>query len=311
VAVAPDRKIIVVTRATRLEELIARLHTREQARFYIQHLGADFRDYEVEHERYHDARRVVVDALRGTWRHQLVDRAYLPNFIFGPHEVVVALGQDGLVANTLKYLDGQPLIGVNPDPERFDGVLLPFRPTDLAAILPGVARDQRQLRTVTMARAALSDGQVLYAVNDLFIGPRSHTSLRYEISVSGDWEAQSSSGLIVSTGLGSTGWLKSIVTGSAAIASGLRGSGPPETYQPMTWDAGRLVFAVREPFPSRTTETTIVCGVVTKFETLKIRSLTPENGVIFSDGIEADYLAFNSGTLAEISVADRQGHLVS
>jgi len=36
----------------------------------------------------------------------------------------------------------------------------------------------------------------------------------------------------------------------------------------------------------------------------------PENGVIFSDGIEADRLEFNSGTEARITVAERQGKLV-
>lgn len=300
-----DRKIIVVTRATRLEELIARLHTREQARFYIEHMNGDFSQYEIEHERYHAARRVVAETLSGGYRHQIIERAFLPNFLFGPQEIVIALGQDGLVANTLKYLDAQPLIGINPDPERNDGVLLPFRAADLASLLPEVALNRRPVRTVTMARAVLSDGQELHAVNDLFIGPRSHTSLRYEIAIGERRETQSSSGLIVSTGLGSTGWLKSIVTGSAAIVSGTA-----DAYQPLPWDAARLLFAVREPFPSRTSQASLVHGAIETSTTLRVRSLTPENGVIFSDGIEADYLAFNSGTLAEISVADRRGHLV-
>ena len=34
-------------------------------------------------------------------------------------DIVVVVGQDGLVANTLKYLQGQPVIAVNPD--RSDG----------------------------------------------------------------------------------------------------------------------------------------------------------------------------------------------
>ncbi|MEI9866324.1 MAG: hypothetical protein WDN00_17560 [Limisphaerales bacterium] len=46
----------------------------------------------------------------------MVDRSFLPNFVFAPEDTVVTLGQDGLVANTLKYLDGQPVVGVNPDP---------------------------------------------------------------------------------------------------------------------------------------------------------------------------------------------------
>lgn len=37
----------------------------------------------------------------------------------------------------------------------------------------------------------------------------------------------------------------------------------------------------------------------------------PENGVVFSDGIEADFLQFNSGTQATIGIARRRGRLVA
>jgi NAD kinase len=77
---------------------------------------------------------------------------------------------------------------------------------------------KRPFKTVTMAKATLANGQLLHAVNDLFIGARSHTSAIYEITAGERKETQSSSGLIVSTGLGSRAWFKSIVTGSLAIA---------------------------------------------------------------------------------------------
>jgi hypothetical protein len=71
-----------------------------------------------------------------------------------------------------------------------------------------------------------------------------------------------------------------------------------------------LQFAVREPFPSKTSQTKLVCGRLTRNAALRLRSLMPENGVIFSDGIEADRLEFNSGTEARITVAERRGKLV-
>src|SRR6266700_6241111 len=70
----------------------------------------------------------------------------LPNFVFGPEDIVVALGQDGLVANTLKYLNGQPLVGVNPDPRRYDGQLLPFRISHLRRVMPEVFARRRAVR---------------------------------------------------------------------------------------------------------------------------------------------------------------------
>jgi hypothetical protein len=247
----------------------------------------------------------------GQWgRYQVIERGFLPNFIFGPSDIVVALGQDGVVANTMKYLDGHPLIGINPDARRYDGILLPFGANDLAALLPEVAAEKRPFKTVTMAKAMLANGQVLHAVNDLFIGARTHTSAVYEIAAGGEREMQSSSGLIVSTGLGSTAWFKSIVTGSLAIA-GAYGSAPkPLPYPALPWEAAELRFAVREPFPSRTSQVTLICGQLGKTEELRIRSLMPENGVIFSDGIEADRLEFNSGAEVRITVAERRGRLI-
>jgi hypothetical protein len=209
----------------------------------------------------------------------------------------------------MKYLDGQPLVGVNPEPARFDGVLLPFQPMDLARILPDVEKDRRQAQSVTMAEAVLSDGQRLLGVNDLFIGPRTHTSARYEIELGDRKESQSSSGIIVSTGLGSSAWMRSIVTGSLAIAAAY-GSDAGNVYRAWSWDKRMLQFAVREPFPSRTSQTSMVFGQVDGNDRLILRSLMPENGVIFSDGIEADFLGFTSGMVASIGVAKRAGTLV-
>ena len=76
------------------------------------------------------------------------------------------------------------------------------------------------------------------------------------------------------------------------------------------WDADYLFFTVREPFPTRTTGTSLVFGQITSELPLILRSQTAENAVIFSDGIEKDFLDFNSGTQAVIGIAERKGVLV-
>src|SRR5262249_22724888 len=224
-----DNKIVLVTRPTRLAELVVRFNTVSQARFYIEHQGADFADYLREDETYHYALQHTQAALGEMGRVQTVDRAFLPNFVFAPDDTVVTLGQDGLVANTLKYLRGQPVVGVNPDPGRWDGKLLPFQARDLAKVIPEVFAHSRRTKSVTMAKASLNNGQAMYAVNDLFIGPKSHSSARYVIRSGEITEIHSSSGVIVSTGLGSSGWLKSLLTGAAAISrsAGSILAGPP------------------------------------------------------------------------------------
>lgn len=307
---ASKPKVVLVTRHTRLTDLAGRFQTRLQAKFYVEHLGADFSDYEREEATYQGAQALVEESVREVGRVQVLDRSYLPRYQFGPDDIVLALGQDGLVANTMKYLTGQPLIGVNPDPGRFDGTLLPFTPPDVRTVIREVLQGGRGRKMITMAQVTLTDGQTLHAVNDLFIGPQTHTSARYEIRLRGRREVQSSSGLIVSTGLGSTAWMKSIVTGSFAVAQSLGGHAPPHPYQPLPWDAPYLQFAVREPFPSVATQATLICGRVERDAPLELRSLMPERGVIFSDGVESDFLEFNSGMQARIQVAERQGQLV-
>lgn len=307
-----ENKLVLVVRETRLEELRARFNTTGQARFYVEQLGGDFGDYEREEAAYHQAVAAARNTLGGLGRLQVVHRRFLPNFIFGDEDVVVAVGQDGLVANTLKYLRGQPLIGVNPDPARYDGQLLPFGTADLGRIVPEVFRGRRPSKTVTMARARLNNGQTLYAVNDLFIGPKSHGSARYLIAHGGRREQQSSSGVIVSTGMGSTGWFTSLITGARGVSAAFAGNaaGGAAGSPRFPWDAGHLCFTVREPFPSKTTTTGLLFGRITPEKPLVLESCMPERGVIFSDGIEADFLEFNSGTKAEISLADLLGRLV-
>ena len=305
-----ERRVVLVTRRTRLDELVERHHTLGQARFVVEHLGADFGDYLAESEAYARGLRIAVQALQAWGRWQMVDRALVPNFMFDASDIVVALGQDGLVANTMKYLRGQPVIGLNPEPARWDGLLLPFAPPDLAALLPEVAAERRPMKAVTMAEARLSDGQVLRAVNDLFIGPRSHTSALYELDWNGHREQQSSSGLIVATGLGSTAWMKSVVTGSMAITAALRPGATAPAYTPLAWDAKQLLFAVREPFPSRSSAAEVVFGQVDARHPLHLRSRMAEHGVIFSDGIEADHLRFTAGLTATIGLAPQQGRLI-
>lgn len=306
-----ENKIIIIKRKTRLEELIVRYNTVAQAKFYIEHLGADFSDYIAEDENY---KRVVNEAFQTLdyiGRVQIVDREYVSNFIFGKEDLVVVIGQDGLVANTLKYLTEQLLIGVNPDPKRWEGVLLPFQVSDLKSIALDVFNKKRKVKEVTMAKASLNDGQVIYGVNDLFIGQKTHVSARYQLQHGKSIEQQSSSGIIISTGLGSTGWLKSVLSGAYSIVNSMsenKKNSPGEVK--IDWSVEHLYYSVREPFPSRNSKANLVFGKVSKTVPLKILSSMPENGVIFSDGVESDFLQFNSGIEATVTVAEKKGHLV-
>jgi len=306
-----DKKIIIVKRTTRLEDMVKRFNTVEQAKFYIKALDGDFEDYVFEDHQYKQSLQKVFVELETLGNIQIIDRDFLANFVFGKEDIVVAVGQDGMVANVLKYLDQQPLIGINPDSRRWDGVLLPFGPEDSNQVVKDVIDDNYHIKAVTMAKVRLNDGQSLYAVNDFFIGHRSHVSFRYSISQASLTEYQSSSGIIISTGLGSTGWMKSVLTGAGCIINKLTGSNYDfASEHKMAWDRDSLTYSVREPFISKNTSATMGFGYIDHNSELSIQSRTAENGVIFSDGIESDFLDFNAGITAIIGIAERKGHLV-
>ena len=295
-------RLVLVTRATPLQEAVARFATRDQARFVMERSRVgSFSPLQSYEERFQAAREAILRAVPADVKVREVDREFLPNYAFGSGDLVATLGPDGLVVNVAKYLAGQPIVAFNPDPSRIDGVLVPF----VAEQAPTIFRRRAfRLRRLTMARVALADGQELHAVNDLFIGQRTHVSARYRLSYAGSAEDQSSSGIVVSTGAGSTGWYRSLVTGAA----GLTDAEVPDYH----WDAEaeELRFTVREPFVSRASSAGLIHGRLTHGETLEIASTMAQGGTIFSDGVEEDFLPFDSGATATVSVAERRVSLV-
>ena len=214
-------------------------------------------------------------------------RPELDRFLFEPDDVVVVLGQDGLVANVAKYLDGQPVIGLNLEP----GVLVHHLPDAAADLLADVAAGRATIEHRTMAAARLDDGQELLALNEVFVGHASHQSARYSLRVGERAERQSSSGLIVATGTGATGWASSI---HRERRSALRLPAPEEAV---------LSFFVREPWPSAATGTELSEGLLARGASLELQC-EMNAGVVFGDGIEADHLTLDWGQRVEVRVAE-------
>jgi NAD kinase len=301
-------KVFVITRKTRLAELVERFNTVGQARFYIEHAGGDFGEYEREDAVYRGAVEATRRALPSDLKAQLLDRGLVPTVLFTEKDLIVTLGQDGVVANTAKYVKGQPIVAVNPDPERFDGILMPFRPVDVGDAVAAVMSGKERVREVTMAEARLQDGQRVLAFNDLFIGASSHVSARYRITVKGKTEFQSSSGILVSTGAGSTGWISSVFNMAGGLAAAMGGARIERIH--MDWEDPRLFFVAREPFVSRHSTADLVTGWIASGEELVVESTMPSGGCVFSDGIEADAVEFNAGAILKVQRSKETARLV-
>ncbi|MEE8391606.1 MAG: hypothetical protein V3S14_12530 [Anaerolineae bacterium] len=287
-------RIVLVTRKTPLELLLEHHGTLAQARFYLRSRGQKILEHEETYERSEVALAQVLNAIPPNQRRVRLDRSDLDRFLFAPDDIVVIVGQDGLVPNTAKYLHGQLAIGINPDADRYDGVLCPHSPAAIAELLDwsklGNGKEYKIERRV-MAVAQREDGQRLLALNEVFIGHRSHQSARYRIQVGGHKERQSSSGVICATGTGSTGWARS-------IAEQRRLDVPlPTPEQP------RLAWFIREPFPSVYTGTKLDFGFVEPGQQLVLHSEMGEGGIIFADGIESDNVEFLDGHTVSIGIA--------
>jgi len=284
-------RAVTVTRPSDYERLLDRHATRDQARFFLESRGQDLDAVHVRHQRQRAAIRQVQAAIPVDWRRARVNRDGIDRFLFGPEDVIIVVGQDGLVANVAKYLNGQIVLGVNPEPDRNAGVLVPLSPDSVAALLPVAGHGDLPTEDRRMVRAVLDDGQEIVALNEIFVGHRSHQSARYRLTVGGRMEPQSSSGIIVTTGTGATGWARSIGRDRGIDLSAL---GPADD---------RLAVFVREAFPGAATGTELSFAVLEGPERAAVRSEMNDGGVIFGDGIEQDYLPFDWGREASLSLA--------
>jgi hypothetical protein len=291
-------RVVIVSRRSELDELLARHGTLGAAGYFLAQRGRDLAAVLGRHEARSAALGAVGAAVPDDWRTGQVDRDDLPRFLFGPEDIVVAVGQDGLVANVAKYLDGQPVIGVDPEPGRNAGVLVRFGAGATGTVLAALAAGRARVARRTMVAARLDDGQELVGLNEVYIGHPSHQSSRYVLSTpDGGRERQSSSGIIVGTGTGATGWCASIAHERAAA---LAVPGPDE--QGLCW-------YVREAWPSPATGVARTAGLLRDPETIELTSES-ERLVAFADGVESDHLVLTWGQRVSVGLADRHLCLV-
>ena len=294
-------RVVLVHRTTEYEELVAHHGTHGQAAFFLSSRGRDIAEVAERHRRTRRALAEVTAAIPLTWRQTQVERGDLDRFLFAPEDVVVVVGQDGLVANVAKYLAGQPVVGIDTDPGRNLGVLVRHRPADAAALLPAVRTSA--MDELTMVEAVADDTQRIVALNEIYLGAAGHQTARYRLGLEGDGgvvEAQASSGVLVGTGTGATGWIRSVWQERGAARAALPLPRPTDD---------RLLWFVREAWPSPATGTSLVAGELAASARLTL-TVESERLIAFGDGMEGDALQLTWGQSVRVGVAGTSLRLV-
>lgn len=293
-------RVVLVHRTTEYEELVARHGTHGQAAFFLASRGRDIAEVAERHHRTRRALADVTSAIPLTWRQSRLERADLDRFLFAPEDVVVVVGQDGLVANVAKYLAGQPVLGIDSDPGRNPGVLVRHRPENTGPLLAAAQSARGTFDELTMVEAVADDTQRLVALNEIYLGAVGHQTARYRLGLEDDGgvvEAQASSGVLIGTGTGATGWIRSVWQERGGR---LRLPSPTEE---------RLLWYVREAWPSPATGTSRVAGELAAAARLHL-TVESERLVAFGDGMETDAVELTWGQTVRVGVCRERLRLV-
>jgi NAD kinase len=300
-------RVVIITRPTEYDQLVISHGHAMAASFALENQGRKLSWYKAQHDRHQASVHTVAKLVPKDLPMCHLKRDNIGTFPFRANDLVIACGPDGLFANIAKYLNGQLVITVDTDPETNDGKLMWHKAQDACERMLTVIGDKPFATAdipLLSAKTERTKGGVL-AVNDLLIGRLDQMSARYALTVGSSTENQSLSGILISTGVGSTGGLSSIANMVKSIA-GTAG----KLSNGMEQEAKEFVYVVREPFVSRDTQASLVFGFLHGSQTLVVESRMATGGVIVSDGMIGDPVLFDAGERVTVSLSSRSVILV-
>lgn len=289
-------RIIIIRRETEFDKIKSVYSTLQNAKFDLDRKGISLSEVENNHYLFLDSLKKIRDSIPIDWKQVTLMRQDISQFLFMPEDIIIAYGQDGLIANISKYLDGQIVIGTRFENDN-QNVLNKFLPKDIEEVLHLILKDKIKIEERTMAEAIVTNGEKIYALNEIFIGHRSHQSAKYVIALNKKKEKQFSSGVIVSTGTGMTGWASSI----------LKSINQTLNINP---EDNNLAYFVRECWPGLNNKVDLVFGKLNN-NNLEITSEMDDGGVIFADGIETDFIKFSWGNKVSIQTSNKKLRLAT
>lgn len=295
-------RIVLVTKRTRLVQLVEQHLTEGAAEFVLNSHGQSIEEYRAEDSAYREALSMLHKAIPSDVSSTAIERDDLPHFLFRDKDLIIVCGPDGLFVNLAKFVQNQPVITVNPDRSRVTGNVMLTAPSQVRELIEQIRAGKHVVDQLPFLKADIDGKHVVWAINDVFIGRKDQVSARYKLAYDGAEEHHSSSGIIVSTGAGATAWISSIVN----MLQGLvRRSVPHRLLDMPGITSEELVFVVREPYRSPQTQANIVSGRIHPGTAFAAYSEMASGGCVFSDGMADEAIAWNAGSIVTISIGDR------
>ncbi len=216
-------------------------------------------------------------------------------------KMIIALGGDDTLKAVSHWIDDQTIIvGVNSDTMYSQGNLIRYSAADIPALLRSVEKGDYRIQPWQRIRIAVDGVDRGPALSEIALAKSDFAEMTTNIvEFKGQKVNQKSSGLLLTTGAGSTGWFAS---------AGLYLAPEGRPYPP-TVPLAR--FELREPHlrfvekdgTLQAVYPDLVEGEILPGETLKVTSLNNTQAIATRDSI--DRIPFNRGSVAEIALDNK------
>lgn len=224
------------------------------------------------------------------------DRTYMPYSEyedFKGKDLIISIGGDGTVLNTSHYmLDETPVLTIKST-EGSTGALCEISANNFENALKKILNGDFKIEKWTRAEGRFGKRKV-FALNEIYVGTRFSPSMaRYELMRKDKSELQMSSGVVITTGTGSTGWYSNI----------------PVIGKAFSKDAKELHFCVREP--KAAANYTMLQGALLPGEVLTVKSKMNVDGCISFDGdVGKRMYPFKIGDVLEVQISGKPLYVV-
>ncbi len=174
-------------------------------------------------------------------------------------DLVIAIGGDGTVLSAAHYLIDKPILAVNSSPSTSEGALTTISVDELDDKLKEIKNNNAKEEKLERIEVLINNQPLdLLALNEVFIAnEKAYLISKYNVKFKAKEEEQRSSGIIFSTGTGSTAWFKS--------AGG----------SPFSSQSKFIEMIVREPYIRRISKFSMLKETIKENEEFEITPLVP------------------------------------